>query len=238
MRGGRRGFCHVSLAFNLKLLNYLQSFVGISIVLYSSWMLVYWNDHHPFPPYPAPAPAPSSSSAAPSDTSFRSRVLGFGYEDGLGSVVSSFELPASLVWLPAPWCLLIYSFMGVGIMLCSISFIGCIAAEALHGCCLCFYVVLVSLLLTAEASLVAFIALDRHWEQDLPSDPTGELDSLLSFIHSNADICKWIGIAVLAVQGLSLMVPTQNSVKGDGRSGHSDLWSSPHSGKVWVEWWQ
>ena len=32
----------------------------------------------------------------------------------------------------------IYSFMGVGILLCSITFIGCIAAEAINGCCLCF----------------------------------------------------------------------------------------------------
>lgn len=32
----------------------------------------------------------------------------------------------------------IYSFMGVGVFLCCISLLGCIAAEAFSGCCLCF----------------------------------------------------------------------------------------------------
>lgn len=32
----------------------------------------------------------------------------------------------------------IYSFMGVGILLCCITFLGCIAAEAFNVCCLCF----------------------------------------------------------------------------------------------------
>jgi hypothetical protein len=32
----------------------------------------------------------------------------------------------------------IYSFLGVGILLCCITLIGCIAAEVIHGCCLFF----------------------------------------------------------------------------------------------------
>lgn len=32
----------------------------------------------------------------------------------------------------------IYSFMGLGISLCCITLVGCIAAEAISGCCLCF----------------------------------------------------------------------------------------------------
>lgn len=119
------------------------------------------------------------------------------WDDGLGLALRSFQLPA-------PW--FIYSFMGLGVVLCCISFIGCIAAEALNGCCLCFYTLLVSVLLLLEAALVAFIAIDHHWEQILPSDPTGELDSLLSFIESNIEMCKWIGIAVVAIQGLSLLL--------------------------------
>ena len=36
--------------------------------------------------------------------------------------------------------------------------------------------------------------------QDLPFDPTGELDSLRSFIENNIDICKWVGITVVSIQ--------------------------------------
>lgn len=119
------------------------------------------------------------------------------WDDGLGLALRSFELPA-------PW--FIYSFMGLGIVLCCVSLIGCIAAEALNGCCLCFYTLLVSVLLLLEAALVAFIAIDHRWEQILPSDPTGELDSLRSFIESNIEMCKWIGIAVVVIQALSLLL--------------------------------
>jgi len=31
-----------------------------------------------------------------------------------------------------------YYFMGVGIIPCCVTFIGCIAAESINGCCLCF----------------------------------------------------------------------------------------------------
>lgn len=36
--------------------------------------------------------------------------------------------------------------------------------------------------------------------QDLPYDPTGELDSLRSFIEENIDVCKWVGLAVVIIQ--------------------------------------
>lgn len=96
--------------------------------------------------------------------------------------------------------------MAVGILVCIVTFIGFIAAEAINGCCLCFYSILKTLLILLEAALVAYIAIDRHWEKDLPYDPTGELSSLRAFIEENIDICKWVGIAVVAVQLLSLLL--------------------------------
>lgn len=53
---------------------------------------------------------------------------------------------------------------------------------------------------------MTFIAVDHHWEKDLPFDPTGELQSLKSFIEDNLDMCKWVGIAVVVVQALSLLL--------------------------------
>ncbi|XP_056170302.1 tetraspanin-20 [Syzygium oleosum] len=206
----RRNCCHISLGFVLKLLSYLQAFVGVSILLYSLWMLSQWNDRAAPPGFPPPAYPPGSSAAPLSSArsaemarADRSSGLELAadvvsrWDGGLGLALRSFELPA-------PW--FIYSFMGLGIVLCCVSLIGCIAAEALNGCCLCFYTLLVSVLLLLEAALVAFIAIDHHWEQILPSDPTGELDSLRSFIESNIEMCEWIGIAVVVVQGLSLLL--------------------------------
>ncbi|KAF7818500.1 tetraspanin-18-like isoform X1 [Senna tora] len=119
------------------------------------------------------------------------------FGDGPDFDFSSFKLPT-------PW--FIYSFMGVGILLCCISLLGCIAAEAFNGCCLCFYSMLITVLVLLEAALVAFIAIDHRWEKDLPFDPTGELQSLRSFIEDNIDVCKWVGIAVVVVQALSLLL--------------------------------
>jgi len=48
----RFNICHVSLAFVLKFLNFLQSFVGISILLYSIWMFNEWDHRLPPPPLP------------------------------------------------------------------------------------------------------------------------------------------------------------------------------------------
>ncbi|KAK9993236.1 hypothetical protein SO802_022939 [Lithocarpus litseifolius] len=212
----RRNCCHISLAFVLKLLNFLQAFVGVSIIVYSVWMLNQWNNHIPIsPPSPSPpapsAPSPSSSSSSVSlffDSS-SDQARGFkleveadmvsGFDGGFG-----FETDFTSFQLPAPW--FIYSFMGVGILFCCLTLVGCIAAEVIHGCCLCFYTVLITVLILLEAALVAFIAIDRQWEKDLPFDPTGELESLRSFIDENIDICKWVGIAVVIIQALSLLL--------------------------------
>lgn len=205
----RPNCCHVSFAFVLKFLNFLQAFLGVSILLYSFWMLDQWNHHVPISPPPS-VPWPDSSLSA----LFNSRPevggargakvfddLAAGLVSGLDNGVG-FEL--SSVKLPAPW--FIYSFLGVGIVLCCISLIGCIAAESINGCCLCFYTLIKIVLILIEASLVAFIAIDRHWEKDIPFDPTGELDSLRSFIEDNIDICKWVGLSVVIIQVLALLV--------------------------------
>ncbi|XP_021660111.1 tetraspanin-18 isoform X1 [Hevea brasiliensis] len=201
----RRNWCHISLAFLLKLFNFLQAFVGISIIIYSVWMLNQWNHRVPFspPPFVSPSPDSSSVSLLPNSQSDSLRVLNlvadvaYGIDDGLGLGLNSFKLPA-------PW--FIYSFMGVGIILCTITLIGCIAAESVNGCCLCFYTILKTVLILLEAALVAFIAIDHHWQKDLPFDPTGELQSLRSFVEENVDICKWVGITVIVIQALALLL--------------------------------
>ncbi|KAB2015876.1 hypothetical protein ES319_D08G057100v1 [Gossypium barbadense] len=208
----RTNCCHVSFAFVLKLLNSLQGFVGVSVILYSIWMLDQWSHHVPISPPPPPsAPSPVSSvsnsilfNSGPEMGEQAARVFddfAVGLVSGLDNDVG-FNL--SSVELPAPW--FIYSFMGIGITICCIALIGCIAAESINGCCLCFYTLLKIILVLIEAALVAFIAIDRSWEKDLPLDPTGEIDSFRSFVEDNIDICKWVGISVVIIQALAMLV--------------------------------
>ncbi|XP_010416099.1 PREDICTED: tetraspanin-18 [Camelina sativa] len=199
----RRNCFHVSFASSLKILNFVQAFIGLSIIIYSIWMLHEYNRHLPVDP----PPAASSSSGIEIGTIVSEPLknpIDYMASILLGSNGGDHGFNLRSLDLPAPW--FIYSFMAVGILVCIVTFIGFIAAEAINGCCLCFYSILKTLLILLEAALVAYIAIDRHWEKDLPYDPTGEISSLRAFIEENIDICKWVGIAVVAVQLLSLLL--------------------------------
>ncbi|CAL0316887.1 unnamed protein product [Lupinus luteus] len=176
----RPNCCHKSLTFLLKFLNFVQSFIGVSIFLYSLWMLNQWNRHIPETPFPNFI-----------TFTFKSQPHVFGFD------VDSINLPA-------PW--FIYAFMGIGIMVCCVTFLGYIAAEMISGCCFCLYTLFITVLLLVEAALVGFIAVDHRWEEDIPFDPTGQLESLRSFIEENVDICRLVGIVVLVIQALSLIL--------------------------------
>ncbi|THU61313.1 hypothetical protein C4D60_Mb07t21980 [Musa balbisiana] len=179
----RPSFCRSCLAFALKFLNFLQTFVGVSVLIYSIWVLNCWHRHG--------------------------------------------HLVLDLRDVPAPW--FVCASMGVGISLCLISLTGYVAAEAVNGCCLCFvscnwwvfmfsspqfpsavafsighslnsYAVLSTILIVLEAALMGDILLNKHWEEDLPYDSTGELKNLLEFVEDNMDIFKWVAVSVIAIQ--------------------------------------
>ncbi|KAJ4955502.1 hypothetical protein NE237_012285 [Protea cynaroides] len=191
----RSNHCRSCLVYLLKFLNFLQTFVGVSIIIYSLWMLNQWEKHARIPQPPVPSPE-SSRRFLREDLPLNFPVImEYGLEGGL-----VFDLRN----LPSPW--FIYSFLGIGIILCSITCIGHIAAEAANGCCLGFYTLLTSTLMILEAAFVAFVTFDHQWVKDLPNDPTGELNSFRAFIEENFDICKWVGITVVIIQALSLLL--------------------------------
>lgn len=192
----RNPWCHTFVSFILKFLNFLQAFVGVAIIIYSAYLLTQWQHHRD--EFPPPAPSPSDSEVELAAQVINSMNFAYG--------VVSFDrnaLRMGLHSLPAPW--FIYGFMGIGILVCCITCIGHIAAEAINGCCLCFYALLSTVFVLLEAGLVAFIALDHHWEKDLPLDQTGELDSLRTFIKDNVDVFDWVGIAIVVIQVLSVL---------------------------------
>ncbi|KAG8364701.1 hypothetical protein BUALT_Bualt18G0025900 [Buddleja alternifolia] len=66
--------------------------------------------------------------------------------------------------------------------------------------------IFVFLLFVLEAAITADVFLNHNWKEDFPEDPTGNFDQLKDFIKDNFDICKWIGITVVAFQGLSILL--------------------------------
>lgn len=151
--------------------------MGVVVIVYSAYVLNQWQRH---------------------------QMNESGFQPNSGVVNPNDALRFSFSSLPASW--FTYVTLGIGILICCISFIGFVGAEAISGCFLCFYAVLTTIFILSEVGLVAFIALDQHWEKDIPSDPTGELDSLWTFIKENADVFMWIGIAIVTIQVLSLLI--------------------------------
>ncbi|KAL6536945.1 hypothetical protein OROHE_012529 [Orobanche hederae] len=68
------------------------------------------------------------------------------------------------------------------------------------------YMAFVFLLFVLEAAVTADVFLNHNWEEDFPKDPTGNFDQLKDFIKANFDTCKWIGLTVVALQGLSVLL--------------------------------
>ncbi|KAJ6421965.1 hypothetical protein OIU84_026993 [Salix udensis] len=59
-----------------------------------------------------------------------------------------------------------------------------------------------------EAGVTADIFFNRDWEEDFPEDPSGSFDQFKGFIRSSFELCKWIGLSVVFLQGLSFLVAT------------------------------
>ncbi|KAJ7534776.1 hypothetical protein O6H91_12G003400 [Diphasiastrum complanatum] len=224
--------CRGFLQCLLKLLNFLLILIGVAISLYALWMLNQWNNHHnqPVDP-PAPAPAPVSQ---PLNLNPQQQVLEFHLESTSLKLHQSgrplflqLSIP-HLQWspfpkhLPAPW--FIYSLFGFGVIVLLITCTGHIAAETSSGCCLSCYSVFLSLLILAQAAFAATIFFDHQWEEAIPDDPTGDLYRIRDFVKSHLSICKWVALAVVVVEALSLFLALilRPMVSGPQRSYDSD----------------
>ena len=81
----------------MKFLNFLQTFIGVAMILYSAYMLNIWNNHSVIP---SPSPSPDYSDAVfPNslEIGFSDRLnleADFVSDDGLGLDLRSFDLPA------------------------------------------------------------------------------------------------------------------------------------------------
>ncbi|KAJ6878171.1 hypothetical protein NC651_030802 [Populus alba x Populus x berolinensis] len=100
-----------------------------------------------------------------------------------------------------PW--FIYTFLGLGVTLSVITCFGHIAAETANGCCLYLITSYHKSLLTIYMVIILFYV---TWHQDFPKDPSGSFDRFKGFVRSNFELCKWTGLSIVSVQGLSFLV--------------------------------
>ncbi|KAL9457722.1 hypothetical protein AB3S75_006717 [Citrus x aurantiifolia] len=70
----------------------------------------------------------------------------------------------------------------------------------------------------------------RH--QDFPEDPSGSFTQFKDFIRSNFQFCKWIGLSIVFVQGLSFILAVILKTLGPQRYYDSDDDCDPGTDKV------
>ena len=110
--------CHTFVAFILKFLIFFQTFIGISIIVYSAYMLNQWEKHLPIPPNPpSPSPSPPTpSDLAPTPSPDSSEFVSFVFNTGrVSGQVIHLEFGADMITvihggikldsnpIPAPW---------------------------------------------------------------------------------------------------------------------------------------
>ncbi|KAF8032775.1 hypothetical protein BT93_D1616 [Corymbia citriodora subsp. variegata] len=187
--------CRGCLECVLKLLNFLLTLAGLAMVGYGIYLFVEYE-------------------RTSSDTI---GYLPVGADEGsvqLGRpLLVTVSLSASF-WdnLPKAW--FIFLFIGVGVVLFIISCFGCIGTVTRNGCCLTCYSVLVILLILVELGCAAFIYFDKSWEDDLPTDKTGDFDVIYDFLKEHWTIVRWVALGVVVLQALlfllTLMVRAAN----------------------------
>lgn len=106
IRMGRQRSCfHVFLAFILKFLNYLQTFMGVSMIIYSCFMLNRWRHQRHVPSSPVPAPFPFDFSDPDSVILLPQDVtpLSLDHLDFAGDLSGLDVLQFNSYRLPTPW---------------------------------------------------------------------------------------------------------------------------------------
>ncbi|XP_030524594.1 tobamovirus multiplication protein 2A-like [Rhodamnia argentea] len=179
--------CRGFLGCILKLLNFLLTLAGLAMVGYGIYLFVEYK---------------RSSSG----------TVGYspiGAEEGLVQLgrplLVTVSLSASILdSLPKAW--FIFLFIGVGVVLVIISCFGCIGTVTRNGCCLTCYSVLVILLILVELGCAAFIYFDKSWEDDVPTDKTGDFDMIYDFLKEHWTIVRWVALGVVLLEALVFLL--------------------------------
>ncbi|KAH7578605.1 hypothetical protein JRO89_XS01G0404100 [Xanthoceras sorbifolium] len=174
--------CRGCLECLLKLLNFLLTLVGLTMVGYGIYLFVEYKR----------AEANNSVMVLPANSDQDLVHLG-------RPMLMAVSLSANIFDnLPKAW--FIYLFIGVGVVLFVISCFGCVGASTRNGCCLSCYSVLVILLILVELGCAAFIFFDKTWKHEIPTDRTGYFDMIYDFLKENWNIVRWAALGVVILE--------------------------------------
>ncbi|KAH9774645.1 hypothetical protein KPL71_013709 [Citrus sinensis] len=126
-----------------------------------------------------------------------------------------YEIPARVLlafnaskWLsdklPSAWY--IYLILAMGALLFLISCLGYVGIVARSPCCLCFYSLLLVVLVLAQLLTSALVLLGHNSNKDFPSDRTGNLHSTYQFLDRNWRFVRWIALATLTLEVIALLL--------------------------------
>jgi len=207
----------------LKLFNFILALMGVLMVVYALYMLNEWNKES--------GGGGDTPSPPPSPDSFNSMLRQYGDFGLMSSLLVSpllFSVGGLGASLEAPW--FIYAFLGVGAFICLVTCTGAIAAEVHSAICLSCYQFGIAFMLLIQVVLAAFLFIDSNWEEDLPDDPSGQLDNLKEFIRENIDIIKWFALAVLVVQIIAVALAMILRALHGGEQEHEEDPENPYTG--------
>lgn len=178
----------------LKLLNFLMTLAGLAMVGYGIYLFVMYKQASPDTGLPP---------ISPEETMIQ-----------LGRpLIMSVSLSNSVFDnLPKAW--FIYMFIGIGAVLFVISCFGCIGASTKNGCCLSTYAVFIILLILLELGCAAFVFFDKNWNDEIPTDKTGNFDMINDFLEEHWSIAKWVLLGIVVLEAalflLTVIVRSMN----------------------------
>ncbi|KAI4311597.1 hypothetical protein MLD38_036481 [Melastoma candidum] len=171
----------------LKLLNFLLTLAGLAMIGYGIYLFIEYEKS-------------SSGTVKVSPTNGGGDVIKLGRPMLLAVSLSSSFLDD----IPTAWFIVVY--IAVGVVLFVISLFGCIGGCTRNGCCLTFYAFLVFLLILVELGFAAFIYFDKSWEDDIPTDKTGDFDMIYDFLEENWKIVRWVALGIVVLEALTFVL--------------------------------
>ncbi|XP_004245872.1 tobamovirus multiplication protein 2A isoform X1 [Solanum lycopersicum] len=172
----------------LKLLNFLLTLVGLTMVGYGIYLFVEYKNHsHSGDDYPVAPPMSGD-------------MIEFGRP-----MLMAVSLAENIFdKLPKPW--FIYLFIGIGAVLVVVSCCGCIGAATRNGCCLSCYSMLIFLLILVELGAAGFIFFDKSWKDEIPRDKTGNFETIYDFLDDHWKIIKWVALGAVIFEALIFLL--------------------------------
>ncbi|XP_009371175.2 tobamovirus multiplication protein 2A [Pyrus x bretschneideri] len=179
--------CRGCLECLLKLLNFVLTLVGLAMVGYGIYLLVEY--------------------LRASDSTVMSSAVGDDHD--LVQLSRPLLMTVSLSTstldnLPKAW--FIYLFIGIGAIIFIISCFGCVGAMTRNGCCLSCYSVLVILLILVELGAAAFIFFDKSWEDEIPTDSSGDFEMIYAFLKAHWTIVRWVALGAVVFEALLFLL--------------------------------